>query len=74
MNKSKKSKMINKRIRKSKRYERCVLSVKKRQPSRCKKSNWKGPGCYNPFAVCFNVIKKSKKYKRKSKSRRKSRK
>lgn len=45
------------RCRKSKKYERCVLSVKRRN-KRSKRS-------YNPWAVCTNSV--CKKYKSKNK-------
>lgn len=38
--------------KKSEKYERCVKKVKARQPKRCERQKWKGPGCYVPWAIC----------------------
>jgi len=69
-----------------KKYEKCVRSVKSRQPKSCEKKKWKGKGCYNPWAICTKNLggkprrvgrpRKSKsksKVKSKRKSKRKSR-
>ena len=38
-----------------KKYEKCVRSVKSRQPKSCEKKKWKGKGCYNPWAICAKI-------------------
>lgn len=43
------------------KYERCVRSVKRRSSSRCRKNNYKGKKCYNPWAVCRASLKRSRK-------------
>jgi hypothetical protein len=41
-----------------KKYERCVLAVKSKQPKKCMKGGkWVGgKGCVNPFAVCTSKV------------------
>ena len=48
------------------KYERCVLSVKNKQSASCKKTQWKGKSCYNPWAVCTKTVGRSIKSTRKS--------
>ena len=54
------NKSLNKRIRRSPKYERCVRSIKAKQPRSCKKSNYKkSKRCpVNPFAVCYSSLRR----------------
>lgn len=56
------------------KLERCILGVKAKQSKRCKKSNYKAKGCYNPWAVCNKSVKKKFRNSKKSKKTKKSRK
>ena len=54
------------------KYEKCVLAVKKKQPKSCEKKKWKGIGCINPWAVCTKSVGRPpvRRSARRSKSRR----
>ena len=43
-------------MKKSAKFERCVLAVKAKQPKRCKSQKWKGKGCLNVWAVCHASV------------------
>lgn len=54
------------------KYERCVLKVKAKQPARCARQDYKGPGCRNPWAICsVSVYGKNRKPVRKDSKGRK---
>ena len=60
-----------------KKYEKCVKSVKSKQPKSCENKKWKGKGCYNPWAICTKNLggkprRVGRPRKSKSKSKRKS--
>ena len=58
----------------SKKYEKCVKSVKSRMSKSCEKKKWKGKGCYNPWAICTkNLGGKPRRVGRPRKSKSKSR-
>ena len=56
------------------KYERCVCKVKAKSPLKCEKSKYKGPGCYNPWAICTKTVGRPSYYslsmKRRSPARR----
>lgn len=44
----------------TKKFEECVMSLKRRQPKCMKRGKWSPrPGCYNPWAVCRSSVKRT---------------
>jgi hypothetical protein len=54
-------------VKKTPKFERCVMQVKSKQPLSCKSQKWtgsvRGKKCYNPWAVCHSSLGKSAKKK-----------
>lgn len=40
----------------SDKFEACVMAVKAKQKAKCASSNYKGKGCYNPWAICNKSV------------------